>query len=198
MFRCAQHSRCSFLILPAGRAPHNKSRTHSHSHSHSLVERPPRNTCAQEERTLAEQVVEQRGPLVAEDVGAGEAAVAADAHEVRDAVLDEVQRGCLASLASAELVAARAPDDRPALRASCSCKRVATRVRAPIERAHQLHHARHDAPSGFLDVRAALDEPFVALRAEYSAHKHSAPLHTSTSTFPIYCILCVCAQQDRD
>lgn len=46
-----------------------------------------RHTHAPRALTLFDEVVEQPGPFVAEDVGAREAAIAADAHEVRNAVL---------------------------------------------------------------------------------------------------------------
>lgn len=65
--------------------------------------------------TLSEELVQQAAPLLPEEVGAGQAAVAADHAQVVDAALHQVARGPQAALADAELFAAGAADDRAAL-----------------------------------------------------------------------------------
>jgi len=65
--------------------------------------------------TLLQQLVQQAAPLLPEQVGAGEAAVAADHTQVGDAAAHQVVRGLQAALADAELLAAGAADDRAAL-----------------------------------------------------------------------------------
>ncbi|TNN66900.1 hypothetical protein EYF80_022817 [Liparis tanakae] len=65
--------------------------------------------------TLLQQLVQQAAPLLPEQVGAGEAAVAADHAQVGDAAAHQVVRGLQAALALAELLAAGAADDRAAL-----------------------------------------------------------------------------------
>ena len=54
------------------------------------------------------------GPFLAEDIGAGQAAIAADDHQAVDAVPEQVVGGCAASFARAEGLAAGRADDRAA------------------------------------------------------------------------------------
>lgn len=66
-------------------------------------------------RTVPQQLIQQPGPLGAEDVGARQAAIAADDAEVGDAVLHQVAGGAQAALPRGEGFAAGAADDRTAL-----------------------------------------------------------------------------------
>ena len=61
------------------------------------------------------ELLEKGGPLPPEEVGAREGAVAADGHQVRDPVVDEVLGGPPPALPLAEVFAARRADDGAAL-----------------------------------------------------------------------------------
>jgi hypothetical protein len=93
------------------------------------------------DRPLGHELGEQLGPLLAEQVGPGEAAVAADHHEPVDAVGQEVGRRRAAALAGAKLRAAGGADRRAAL----------------------LEDAAHVLPAHASDQRPALNQALVAL-----------------------------------
>jgi hypothetical protein len=64
---------------------------------------------------LRHQFGEQLRPLLAKEVGAGEAAVAADGHQRVDAVVEQIVGGAAAPFARAEILRPRGTDDRAAL-----------------------------------------------------------------------------------
>ena len=102
-------SACSCVILPADRG---WVRGALSERTRGLARRGDRKEGA---RTLGDELLEQIGPLLAEEVGAGERAVAADADEGIDLARDHVVRRLDAALARAELLAARRADHGAAL-----------------------------------------------------------------------------------
>lgn len=72
---------------------------------------PKCNVC----RTTSGQFGHQRSPLDAEQIGAGERAVAADYHEIRDAVYDQILGGSQASGPLSKVLATSRADNSAAL-----------------------------------------------------------------------------------
>lgn len=93
---------------------------------------------------LGQQLVEQAGPLLAEQIRAGQRAVAANHHQIGDAAVHQIAGGRQAALALLEVHAACRTDDGAAA----------------------MDDAGHRRPVGLLDVFAAVDHTLVAFANE--------------------------------